>query len=268
MTVLPFSATTPVSIGEVGLKARDADKLAAFYTAIVGLEVMSRDDGMIRLGAGGRPLLSIEEDRQARPDDAREAGLFHTAFLLPDRASLARWVRFAAAAGLALEGASDHLVSEAVYLSDPEGNGIEIYADRPRAEWQWDGGNIAMKTLPLDHRALLSVLGDNDAGWCGAPEGTVIGHIHLRVGDARAAEAWWNEVLGLETMARYGAAAVFLASGGYHHHVGANAWRSAGAGRRDPGRAGLAWVRLIDTRSDKEKVLHDPWGTEIRVATG
>ncbi|WP_265519558.1 VOC family protein [Nitratireductor luteus] len=267
MTVLPFSATTPVSIGEVGLKARDADKLAAFYSAVVGLEILERDGGTIRLGAGGRPLLTIEEDRQARPDDPREAGLFHTAFLLPDRASLARWVRFAAARGVALEGASDHLVSEAVYLSDPEGNGIEIYADRDRDEWQWDGDHIAMTTLPLDHRALLSVLGDNDAGWRGAPEGTVVGHIHLRVGDPRAAEAWWNETLGLKTMARRSEAAVFLASGGYHHHVGANAWRSAGAGTRDPGRAGLAWVKLIDTAADGEKVLHDPWGTEVRVAT-
>jgi catechol 2,3-dioxygenase len=263
MTDLPFAATTPVSVAAVGLKARDAEALAQFYRDALGLGEIGRSNGTIILGAGGRPLLEIEEDASAKPDDTREAGLFHTAFLLPSRAALARWLRHAAEQGIAIDGASDHLVSEAIYLTDPEGNGIEIYADRAREEWPWQDGEIAMKTLRLDLQKLLQEAGDTR--WDGAPDGTVIGHVHLRVGDPAEAEKWWRETLGFEAMAHYGASAVFLASGGYHHHVGANAWHSAGAKRRDPARAGLAWVRFADTRADGERTLEDPWGTEVRI---
>jgi catechol 2,3-dioxygenase len=172
-------------------------------------------------------------------------------------------LRHAAEQGIAIDGASDHLVSEAIYLNDPDGNGIEIYADRAREEWPWQDGEIAMKTLRLDLQELLQEAGDTR--WDGAPDGTVIGHVHLRVGDPAEAEKWWRETLGFDTMAHYGASAVFLASGGYHHHVGANAWHSAGAKRRDPSRAGLAWVRFSDTRADGERTLEDPWGTEVRI---
>ncbi|MCT7375194.1 VOC family protein [Chelativorans salis] len=264
MNELSFPATAPVSVAEIGLKARDADKLAAFYCDTVGLAELSRRSGTIVLGAGDRPLLTIEEDAAAALDDPREAGLFHTAFLLPARADLARWARRAIERQTPLEGASDHLVSEAVYLSDPEGNGIEIYADRPRESWQWDGSQVAMKTLPLDFQSLLATRGAEGA-WQGAPKGTVIGHVHLRVGEPAEAEQWWHEALGLDTMAHYGPSAVFLASGGYHHHIGANNWHSPGAKRRDPGRAGLAWVRMRAVDADEEKALEDPWGTVVRV---
>ncbi|WP_163271328.1 VOC family protein [Chelativorans alearense] len=264
MKDLPFSATTPVSVAEIGLKARDADKLAAFYRDTVGLFEQSRRNGTIVLSAGERPLLTIEEDAAATPDDPREAGLFHTAFLLPARADLARWARRAIERQTPLEGASDHLVSEAIYLSDPEGNGIEIYADRPRESWQWDGSQVAMKTLPLDFKSLLATPGADDA-WQGAPEGAVIGHVHLRVGAPAEAERWWHEALGLDTMAHYGSQAVFLASGGYHHHIGANSWHSPGAKRRDPGRAGLAWVAMRVADAEEERTLEDPWGTVVRV---
>src|SRR5918994_823673 len=132
---MPFAATTPVSVARVGLKARDAEALAKFYRDVVGLEELSRDSGTISLGAGGRPLLEIEADPAAKPDDPRSAGLFHTAFLLPTRADLARWVKDAIEKRIPVSGASDHLVSEALYLNDPEGNGIEIYADRPKESW-------------------------------------------------------------------------------------------------------------------------------------
>lgn len=265
MSNLPFAATTPVSVAKVGLKARDADALAAFYREVVGLTELSRGNGAIVLGTAARALLDITEDKAARPDDTREAGLFHTAFLLPGRADLARWVRFAADRRVALDGASDHLVSEAFYLHDPEGNGIEIYADRARETWPFEGGHVAMATERLDVDDLLSVLPDGDPGWRGAPDGSVVGHVHLRVGDPAEAERWWHSEMGFDTMARYGPAAVFLSSGGYHHHIGANAWHSRRAGRRDPARTGLSFVELQAKDAKGGKTLEDPWGTEIRL---
>ncbi|WP_025031658.1 VOC family protein [Nitratireductor aquibiodomus] len=266
MSGFPFAATTPVSIGRVGLKARDAQKLAAFYSDILGLQEMDGDNGAIALGVGGHTLLEIAEDRSAEPDDPREAGLFHTAFLLPERADLARWSLFARDRNMRLEGASDHLVSEALYLSDPEGNGIEIYADRAPESWTKNEDGIAMATERLDFGSLLSTVPDGDAGWQGAPENTVIGHVHLRVGDPVTAETWWHEAQGFDTMTRYGSQAVFLATGGYHHHIGANSWRSAGAGKRNPKRTGLSWLELKSRNATAEKEFADPWGTVIRVS--
>lgn len=263
MQNLPFAATTPVSIGRVGLKARDASGLADFYKAVLGLEELRRAGNTIGLGAAGRELLEIEGSSALRPDDPRAAGLFHTAFLLPTRADLARWVRHAADTRIAIDGASDHLVSEAIYLNDPEGNGIEIYADRDRNEWPRDGGAIRMATERLDFDSLLAEPGD--AGWTGAPDGTVVGHVHLRVGDVAAAETWWNEAQGLDTVTRYGGQAVFLSSGGYHHHIGANTWRSKDAGPREADRTGLAFVELSSRLATETSALRDPWGTEIRV---
>lgn len=146
MSELPFAATTPVSVARVGLKARDAESLAAYYRRVVGLQELSRADGAITLGAGSRPLLVLEPDASAKPDDPRSAGLFHTAFLLPSRADLGRWINHAISDKIAIEGASDHLVSEALYLTDPEGNGIEIYADRRPQDWKWNGDKIAMRS--------------------------------------------------------------------------------------------------------------------------
>jgi len=266
MSALPFAVEAPTHVSRVALKARDARGLAEFYKTVVGLEELGHRDGALLLGAGGRELLLIEEDGAAKPDDPRGVGLFHTAFLLPTRADLARWLRHAAESRVPLTGASDHLVSEAVYLDDPEGNGIEIYADRPREAWGWDGGQVRMATIRLDTQDLMASVPAGDPGWRAAPENTVIGHVHLRAGDPNEAEAWWHEAVGLETVARYGREAVFLSSGGYHHHVGANAWRSAGAGLRDPSRAGLAWVELSCRRAADEKELRDPWGTVVRLS--
>lgn len=268
MTRLPFAVTTPVSVARVGLKAREAPALARYYAQTLGLAELSRDGGTIVLGAGGRPLLVIDQDSAALPDDPREAGLFHTAFLLPSRQALARWTRHAMESRIGIDGASDHLVSEAVYLTDPEGNGIEIYADRPKETWTMNEDGVAMATLPLDFRNLLASLAEDDAGWQGAPDGTVIGHVHLRVGDPDAAEAWWHEAFGFDTMAKLGGSAVFLSSGGYHHHIGANNWHSRHAGPRDPKRAGLAWVEMRAREGASGKTLRDPWGTEVRVVAG
>jgi catechol 2,3-dioxygenase len=265
MQPLPFAADAPVSVSKVGIKARDLAALADYYRTVVGLEDVSRRPGAITLGAGGRPLLEIEEFGAARPDDPRSAGLFHTAFLLPSRAELARWVRRTIDARIPVTGASDHLVSEAIYLDDPEGNGIEIYADRAPEAWQHEGGRVKMATEPLDVPGLLADLRAGDAPWSRAPDNTMVGHVHLRVGEAAAAQSWWGGELGFETMAQYGADAVFLATGGYHHHVGANAWRSRGAGRRDNDRSGLSFVEFKSRRATGETELTDPWGNSVRI---
>ncbi len=265
MTELPFAATTPVSVARVGLKARNAAALADFYGAVVGLEQLSRDGETITLGAKDRPLLVIENDPAARPDDPRSAGLFHTAFLLPGRADLGRWINHAVERKIRVDGASDHIVSEAAYLTDPEGNGIEIYADRPRESWKWSDGQVAMATERMNIPEVVGAVPEGDAGWQGAPENTVVGHVHLRVGDPRQAEDWWHRQLGFDTVARYGSHAVFLSTGGYHHHIGANTWQSAGAGRRDPGLSGLAWVELRSSLAPAPAAYEDPWGTAARI---
>jgi catechol 2,3-dioxygenase len=265
MSKLPFAATTPVSVARVGLKARNAKALADYYSAIVGLEQLSADGETITLGSKDRPLLVIEGDTSAKPDDSKSAGLFHTAFLLPSRADLGRWINFAAERQIQIDGASDHLVSEALYLTDPEGNGIEIYADRMPTEWKREGGQIAMATQRMDIAAVRGSVPVGDAGWKGAPENSIVGHVHLRVGDPVAAEDWWNKTLGFDTVAKYGAQAVFLSTGGYHHHVGANSWQSAGAGQRDSSSSGLAWVELRSSVAAEKASYEDPWGTQIRV---
>lgn len=260
---LPFAATAPVHVARVGLKARDAETLAEYYRDVVGLREMARRGASIVLGAGDRELMEIEQFSTARPDDPRSAGLYHTAFLLPTRGDLARWSRRAIDRQLAVSGASDHKVSEAIYMTDPEGNGIEIYADRPHGQWQWNGDRVAMSTDPLDVGDLLGELDSEGGTWNGAPQNTVIGHVHLRVGDAREAETFWHEQIGLETVAAYGDKAVFLSTGGYHHHIAANAWSSARAGKRDTDRTGLAWVELNDTRGGTGRTFEDPWGNVV-----
>ncbi len=268
MSELPFAATTPISVAKVGLKARNAKALADYYSAVVGLEQLSMDGETITLGAKGRQLLVIEGDKAAKSDDPRSAGLFHTAFLLPSRADLGRWINFAAERRIAIEGASDHLVSEAAYLTDPEGNGIEIYADRLPTEWAWGGNSVAMATQRMDIAGVRASVPPGDAGWKGAPENAIVGHVHLRVGDPLAAEDWWHKTLGFDTVAKYGAQAVFMSTGGYHHHIGANTWQSAGAGPRDKGRSGLSWIELRSSDAEAKALYEDPWGTEIKVLPG
>ena len=264
MSDMPFAVTTPISVARVGLKARDADALARYYREVIGLAIMSRKNGTITLGAGQRPLLEIENDISALPDDPGSAGLFHTAFLLPTRTDLGRWVKHAVEKRISIEGASDHRVSEALYLTDPEGNGIEIYADRPKEQWKWNGASVDLATLKLDIPALLGDVPADAPAWQEAPEESVIGHVHLRVGDPDAAEEWWHSKFGFDTVHKIAGSAVFLSSGGYHHHIGANSWRSSGAGLRDDRRAGLSWVEMRSMLAERDEEHRDPWGTVIR----
>ena len=159
-------------------------------------------------------------------------------------------------------------MSEALYLSDPEGNGIEIYADRPRESWNWSDGAVKMATARMDVQGVIGSVPTSAPAWDGVPENTVVGHVHLRVGDPATAEQFWHDAFGFDTVAKYGAQAVFLSSGGYHHHIGANAWQSAGAGRRDAARSGLAWVEMRSDNVTGESTREDPWGTVIRTVPG
>jgi len=236
-----FANRTPLRIGAVGLKARDLSRLTDFYTSAIGLQVIDRDQKTARLGAGGVTLLELEAAPNASPDDPRTAGLYHTAFLQPTRGDLARWLVHVARTRVPLSGASDHLVSEAIYLDDPEGNGIEVYRDRLPQEWRWNGDRIQMATDRLDLDNLAADSGNTS--YAGAPDGLRVGHIHLRVGDLAPTQKFYCDALGLDPTAGRGGA-LFMSSGRYHHHVGSNVWHSAGAGRRDDDRAGLAWFSI------------------------
>ena len=262
---LPFAANAPVSVSHVGIKAKDIETIAAYYRKRSGCRSVARASVQsCSAPANGRCLRSSSSHRRV-PDDPKSAGLYHTAFLLPTRPDLARWARRAIDMQIPVVGASDHSVSEAIYLTDPEGNGIEIYADRPKANWGWDGDRIKMGTEPLDVGNLLGELQPGDAGWQGAPDNSIVGHVHLRVGDTAEAEKFWNNELGFDTVAQYGKQAVFLSTGGYHHHVGANSWQSLGAKERDSDRTGLSYVVFNSKSATEEKVVEDPWGNVIRV---
>lgn len=266
MTVLSHRA--PVHIGAVSLTVHDLDGVADFYARVIGLQKLRSQKGVCELGAGDTVLLRLIADASAKPAKPGSAGLFHTAFLLPSRADLARWVQHAIDNRFAVTGASDHLVSEAIYLDDPEGNGIEIYRDREPAEWPREQGQIKMATEALDFASLLQSIKDGDFAWKGAPEQTRVGHIHLRVGNTDAAEAYYQGKLALDLVTRYPGAS-FLSSGGYHHHIGANVWASRGALTREPA-LGLASFELVadaDAHRQLKAALGeasaDPWANRI-----
>ena len=261
------TASAPLEIGRVALTVNDLPRVADFYAAALGLETLSRDGETRVLGAGDTPLLELRGDRAARRRSPREAGLFHTAFLMPSRPALARWLIHAANSRVPLQGASDHLVSEAIYLADPEGNGIEVYVDRPRAAWTVADGSIQMATEALDLNDLAATA---DRPWSGAPEGMVVGHVHLQVGDLAGAEAFYGDTLGFALTTRY-PGALFFGAGGYHHHIGANVWNSRGAGARSYPATGLADLEILADATEHAAIvaraggdrLADPWGTSV-----
>lgn len=258
-------ADAPLSIGRVALIVRDLPAATAFYCDIIGLELMKSGKEAAVLGAGGKTLLELFANATARPDDSREAGLFHTAFRVPSRRDLGRWYAHAVATEYRLDGAGDHLVSESLYLSDPDGNGVEVYTDRDPATWTWRGGEVMMDTLRLDVEGLTAGVDRGHLDWTGAPDGTVIGHVHLRVGDITDAEHFYVDELGFERVTTMPGAS-FVSTGHYHHHVGMNVWRSDGSGRRAKDRTGLAWFEVLDRRPSAATTKHiDPWGTEIRI---
>jgi catechol 2,3-dioxygenase len=234
------------AIGKVRLRVADIDALATFYERVVGLRAVERDGQVARLGPeDGAPLIELESAPGAPAPPSFSTGLFHLAILVPDRVELARSLHRAAQAGWRLTGASDHLVSEALYLQDPEGNGIEIYRDRPRDQWNRDGDELRMATLPLDLEGVLGELPPGEEGVNGMPAATTMGHVHLQVADIPAAEAFYNGGVGLDVMVRSYPGALFLAAGGYHHHLGVNTWQSQGAPAPPEGALGLDRFELV-----------------------
>jgi catechol 2,3-dioxygenase len=215
------------SIGRVRLQVSDLDASLVYYTRVLGFRVRSRDGSIAVLGPQNGPaVIELHERRGARPVPRRGLiGLYHFAILLPDRAALGRFVAHLAEIG-AHAGSADHLVSEALYLSDPDGLGIEVYADRPRASWKTQGREIAMATEPLDLRALVRAAGGEP--WSGMPDGTTIGHVHFHVNTLGEAEAFYQGALGFDKVVWSYPGALFFSVGGYHHHVGTNTW-AAGA---------------------------------------
>ncbi|HYF61603.1 MAG TPA: VOC family protein, partial [Herpetosiphonaceae bacterium] len=225
-------------LGLASLAVANGERSLAFYRDVLGFAVLENTAGRIVLGAGATPLLELLVQPGLRPRPRRTTGLYHVAILLPTRLDLAYALKRIIAARIEL-GASDHLVSEALYVSDPDGNGLEIYRDRPRAEWRRQpNGQLAMDTLRLNLADVLAEIQRPGGEAAGLPAGTTVGHMHLQVGDLNQAWAFYGEVLGFELMVTY-PGALFVAAGGYHHHLGLNVWESAGAPPAPADAAGL-----------------------------
>ena len=240
------------SLGPVRLTVADSEGMRDFYRDAIGLSELQPEDGVVRLGAEGdtgEAIVELAADPDAPPRPRGTSGLFHLAILVPRRADLARALQRVAEAGWRLSGASDHLVSEALYLSDPEGNGIELYRDRPREEWPIRDGVLQMDTLPLDLDGVLGELRREDAE-AGMPDGTRIGHVHLNVGDLAAAEAFYSGALGFDVTVRGYPGALFVSAGGYHHHLGLNTWAGEGAPAAPQGSRGLRQFEIVLPRGE------------------
>ena len=283
----PIGPPLPVGtrVGPVRLQVASLERSLTYYTGVLGLALLERTDGQAVLGLRDetRALLHLVERAGATRADARpHTGLFHFALLVPSRTALGAFVRHLTASGVRA-GAGDHLVSEAFYLTDPDGLGIEVYADRPRDTWRRSGRELMMATDPVDVHGLLQAAGDTP--WHGMPAGTVMGHVHLHVGDTSRAGAFYGDALGFDRMVWSYPGALFFGAGGYHHHLGANTW----AGPRASAPAGddaqlLAWtLELPDSQAVATTAAHldasgvrvtpvadgfdvrDPWGAPLEV---
>jgi catechol 2,3-dioxygenase len=286
-TVAPAGYRLPadLQLGPVRLQVADLERSIGYYERVLGLRPTARDEAGATLAAQGdrTPLVELEELRGATPVPRRgRLGLYHFALLLPDRASLGRFVAHLGALGQ-YAGSADHLVSEALYLTDPDGLGIEVYADRPRSSWRVQDRALAMAIDPLDLDDLVRAAGEKL--WTGAPAGTRMGHIHLHVGDLESAAAFYHAGLGFDRIVLDLPGALFMSAGGYHHHLGTNIW-AAGAPVAAEGDARLLeWTVQLPDRTDVEgaarsltasghqvrqdsgdAVAADPWGTAVRLA--
>jgi catechol 2,3-dioxygenase len=275
-------------LGHVWLQVSNLNESLAYYKNVLGLRAFERDDVSAMLGAaeGDTALVRLSERKGAKAMSQQgRLGLYHFAILLPDRPSLARFSLHLAEIG-ARAGASDHLVSEALYLRDPDGLGIEVYADRPRSTWRAVDRQLAMATDPLDFEDLITTAGTER--WAGMPAGTTMGHVHLHVGQLEEAATFYHAALGLDKMVWSYPSALFLAAGGYHHHLGLNTWAGANAAKPTPDDARLVEWRMILPSSDDLRatvdsvrsagfevredgadfIATDPWNTPVRLATG
>jgi catechol 2,3-dioxygenase len=268
-------------LGAVHLQVSDLARSVAYYEQVLGLRVADRTEATATLGAAdGHALVRLDARPGVRPAPRATLGLYHFAILLPDRPSLGRFIRHLAGLG-ARAGMADHLVSEAIYLTDPDGLGIEVYADRPRDSWRVNGQELAMTTDPLDAEAVVAAGGSDP--WTGMPAGTVLGHVHLHVGDIDEGAAFYHAALGFDKVVWSYPGALFLAAGGYHHHLGTNTWSRGPAPAADQARL-LSWDIVVPTQADAAKAAasitaagfgiqeegvafraDDPWSTTLRL---
>lgn len=239
-------------MGPVSLTIRDVEQAVDFYARVLGLGVVERDAGTVAMGVGDKALVELVAEPEAPRRPAGTTGLYHLAILVQDRRELGRSVRRLVAERWRLAGAADHLVSEAIYLSDPEGIGIEVYADRPREEWRYDGDEVRMATLPLDVRGLVEEVAERSGSGAGLAADARIGHVHLNVADLDDSERFYGALLGLDVTARGYPGALFMAADGYHHHVGLNVWQGRGAPRPPDGATGL---RRFEAQLRDERAL-------------
>lgn len=273
-----YRAPAATRLGRVRLQVADLERSLDWYERVLGLRVVERRASSAALGAriNAPALVELVERRGAAPARGR-LGLYHVALLLPDRASLGAFLKHLAALGVRA-GAADHLVSEALYLSDPDGLGFEVYADRPREQWRVRGGELQMDSVAIDAEGLVRATGD--VVWEGMPSGTVVGHVHLHVGDLDSAERFYHHGLGLDRMVWSYPGARFLAAGGYHHHLGINTWAMSGPASDGDARlldwtvvlphasdvaAAAAGLRAAGFQVDADGRAADPWGTVVRV---
>ncbi|PEJ34597.1 glyoxalase [Peribacillus butanolivorans] len=268
-------------VREVSINVMHLDNAIRFYQDIIGLQLLKKTDRKAVLTTDGKtPLLTLEQPADVIPKEGRTTGLYHFALLLPTRADLSIFLRHLLQTEYRF-GASDHNVSEALYITDPDGNGIEVYWDRPSSDWKWSNGEVAMGTDPLDGNSLLA---ESDAEWNGLPAGTLMGHIHLHVADLRKTEEFYMLGLGFTIVNRFGGA-LFTSTGGYHHHIGLNTWNGVGAPAPKKNSVGLNWYSLVfadeearnkvieklnkigaeATKEDGFYVITDPSGNEIHL---
>ena len=241
--------------GVVALSVRSLERSLRYYTDRIGLRVQQQSAGEALLGAGTQALLRLVEQPGALSVQRNHTGLYHFALLTPDRIALGRLLAHLLETQTPIDGAGDHGVSEALYLTDPDGHGIELYRDRPRAEWPLVAGKLTMTTDPLDARGLLAAALPQRA-WNGLEPETTVGHVHLHVADLVAAEHFYVELLGLDLMQRFGRQAVFVSAGGYHHHLGLNTWAGQGAPPAPAAAARLlCWELVVPAPADLQAAL-------------
>ncbi len=257
------------NVGTVTLKVADLRRSLAFYTTVLGLISLQQDTRTAVLGAGKRPIVTLEEVPGAQPQPAHTTGLYHAAILFPDRSSLAR--KIAQLINLRISpGYADHRVSEAFYLSDPDGNGLELYRDRPRQEWTWEGTQVRMAADPINFDNFFAEIQGEDvsAASPAVPNGTRLGHMHLRVADIPKGEAFYHGVLGFDVTARW-PGALFLSAGGYHHHLGLNSWQSRGGKPPVEPSAGLREFSItLPDRAELERLVRQIQSAGVSVEQG
>jgi catechol 2,3-dioxygenase len=287
-TTSTLPATT--HLGAVTLAVSNLERSISFYNRIIGLKVLTpaSDDkpNTATLGAGETPLLHLVEIPNARRQPAFTTGLFHMAILLPTRTDLGRFLInvIRNQSSISRLGSSDHLVSEAIYLNDPDGNGLEVYRDRPRSEWEWQGSLVKMDTIALDAEGVIASVPDQNAPYEWAPDGTVIGHMHLRASDLALGKAFYVDIVGFDIITDY-PGALFVSAGRYHHHLGMNIWQSKDAPPPPEDSVGLREFTIVVPDAEALSALstrvtnagypllesqgtsfvtRDPWGNHVR----